>query len=93
MPSITVQFHTLIRNALDTESIKVDADNVGAAIKQVDAKFGQQIRNIYKLGKGIELYEFCMLLLNGLAVDMKEIDRTALKAGDTLHVLPPAAGG
>ena len=93
MAPVTITFHTVLRNGLGIEHVNLDAATVGEALQQIDKQFGERIRTIYRLGTDVKLYEFCMLLLDGIALDFEKIDHITLKPGDELHVLPPAGGG
>lgn len=94
MAKVTVKFYSLWQVYAGAESFNVEADDLAGALEQVEQQFGARIREGLK-AKGVELSgqikAFSLVLLNG--TNIKQVKDTALKDGDTLHIMPPLAGG
>jgi MoaD family protein len=94
--TITVRFYTFLRHLLGIDSLSLEAENVGEVISLLEEKFESRFQEQVRL-RGIKsstrLRDSCLLLLNGLKVDMENSSRTELREGDVLHIFPPAAGG
>lgn len=94
MAAITVKFYSLWRRLLGEESLSLEADNVEDALAQIEEKFGQKFQEqLHKRGMPMEgkLRDYSIVLVNGASC--RDFKQTKLKDGDTLHLLPPVAGG
>lgn len=94
MAKVTVKFYSLWQVYAGTEAVMLEADDLWKALEQVEEQFGARIRKGLK-SKGVELpgriEDFSLVLLNG--TNIKQVKDTALKDGDTIHIMPPLAGG
>jgi molybdopterin converting factor small subunit len=94
MALVTVRFYSLWRSYLGTDSTTLQADHIEDALTQLEEKFGYRLREKLETA-GIRLngkiQAYSLILLNGIA--LRNLKSTALKAGDVLHIFPPAIGG
>lgn len=96
MATVTVRFYTFLQHILGTDSLFLEADNVEEAVRQLEEKFQSRLQEQLQergIPGGAKLRDFCLLVLNGRTVDKQNLGQVELKAGDTLQVFPPAAGG
>jgi molybdopterin converting factor small subunit len=94
MASITVRFYSLWRSYLATDSTTLQADDIQDALRQLETEFGPRLREKLETA-GVHLdgkiQDYSLILLNGIS--LRNLRSTALKAGDVLHIFPPAIGG
>lgn len=96
MARITVRLYSLFCQLTGTDSVDLEADDLGEAVNQLELRFRPQFQERLKtfgIGQNARLQEYCIFLLNGRSVNKEELDRVELKTGDILHVFPLAAGG
>jgi molybdopterin converting factor small subunit len=94
MAKIEVRFYSLWRLYLDVESIALEADRVDNALDRIEEMFGERLREqILAHGGRLEggIRDNSIVVLNGFFV--KNPQRTDLKDGDVVKILPQAAGG
>jgi MoaD family protein len=90
---ITIRFHTILYNVTGIETVDLEASDIDDLLNQVDAKYGSRIRGLYRLGEKISLQDFCMFMINDNMVNFHRNEKTLLNEGDTVHIMPPVAGG
>lgn len=94
MAKVTVKFYSLWQAYAGTDSFILEADGLSGALEEVERQFGARIREGLR-SRGIELSgkieEFSLVLLNG--TNIKQVKDTSLRDGDTIHIMPPLAGG
>jgi|YelNatPaOPRAMG01_1025707.scaffolds.fasta_scaffold348735_2 molybdopterin converting factor small subunit len=94
MAKVTVRLYSLWQMYAGTETARLEADSLAEALNEIEDMFGAKLREGMK-AKGIvldgKIEEFSLVLLNG--TNIKQVPDTALKDGDTIHIMPPLAGG
>jgi MoaD family protein len=94
MAKVTVKFYSLWQVYAGTESAGLEADSLAEALAEIEQRFGGKIREGMK-AKGIvldgKIEQFSLVLLNG--TNIKQLQDARLKDGDTIHIMPPLAGG
>ena len=90
--SITVHIPTPLRRfTADTGEVQVAGQTVGEALKDLTRQFPSLERHLYN-DQGV-LRSFVNVFLNDEDVRHLGKDGTAVKAGDTLSIIPSIAGG
>ena len=94
MALITVRFYSLWRSYLGADSTTLQADHIQDALTQLEEKFGCRLREKLETA-GVHLdgkiQDYSLTLLNGTT--LRNLNSTALKEGDVLHIFPPVIGG
>lgn len=87
-----VQLFSLLRRLTNTPTAEVQAETVRDALEQLAERFGPTLAAELFVAPGAvkPLYN---LLVNGRNIAFLHGLDTRLSAGDTLTIIPPAAGG
>src|SRR5262245_3325185 len=90
--SVNILIPTALRNyAGGSDSVAVDASNVGAALDALTGKYPELKKHLYN-DEG-QLRHFVNIYVNDEDIRYAEKSATALKAGDVLSIVPSIAGG
>jgi MoaD family protein len=73
------------------ESVEVQAATVGEALNALTAKHGELKKHLYS--DDGRLRSFVNVYVNDEDIRYLQKDQTALKAGDTISIVPSIAGG
>lgn len=92
MPKITVRMYTILKEQLGCGKVELQAKDVSEVMEKLKEKFGERFQDTLYEQDG-KIKNYYILLLNGRVVDLKNIKKSGLKEGDTLHIFPPIAGG
>jgi len=94
MALIKVRFYSMLSRGLGADTVTLQAADVQEALLQIEKTFGSRIRRELE-SEGVRLYgeirDYCLILLNG--TNIRNLNSTDLRDGDTLHVFPRAIGG
>jgi MoaD family protein len=88
---ITARFYTILREALGTDRIEVEARNVEEALDAIERALGRGFKET--LMEDGRIKKTFILLLNGRVVNKDDLGGTPLQDGDIIHFFPPIAGG
>jgi MoaD family protein len=80
----TVKFFTMLRKAAGEAGYESSAPNVAAVLKEVESKYGGDMRRYLKN---------CIVLVNGQNISYLKGKKTKLGPGDEVSLFPPVAGG
>ncbi|OGP58217.1 MAG: hypothetical protein A2V67_05720 [Deltaproteobacteria bacterium RBG_13_61_14] len=81
---ITVKLFADLREAAGVKDLELQAQTVAEALAQLRARFGEKLEAHLPRAA---------VLVNGENVRFLKGEKTRLKPGDTLSLLPPVAGG
>jgi molybdopterin converting factor small subunit len=73
------------------ESVEVQAETVGEALNALTGKFGELKKHLYS--DDGRLRSFVNVYVNDEDIRYLQRDQTAVKAGDTISIVPSIAGG
>jgi adenylyltransferase/sulfurtransferase len=73
------------------ESVEVDASTVGQALSALTAKHGDLKKHLFS--DDGKLRSFVNVYVNDEDIRYLQKDQTAVKAGDTISIVPSIAGG
>ncbi|TDA33167.1 MAG: molybdopterin synthase sulfur carrier subunit [Hadesarchaea archaeon] len=90
MPRVRVKPGLLLTEKIG--EVEIEGNTVGEILGEFERRFSRELEELELLEKG-KLPPSFILLLNGRNVKLLEGERTRVKEGDLLMILPPAAGG
>lgn len=80
----SVKFFTMLRKAAGEAGYDSSAPTVAALLKEVESKYGGDMRRYLKN---------CIVLVNGENISYLKGKKTKLGPGDEVSLFPPVAGG
>ena len=92
MPKLTVKLYAALKDSAGTGRMEVE----GASIPEVLHRLGEMNSETFRsvlFDAGGKVKGGYQLLLGTAYLDPRKLDSVAIKDGDTLHVMPPIAGG
>lgn len=92
MPRVTVKLHGVLKDSAGTGRVDVEGDDLVQILNTLGASHGERFRAVLFDEHG-KVRSGHQLLLGTAYLDPRKLDRVALRDGDTLHVMPPIAGG
>ncbi|MBI3892158.1 MAG: MoaD/ThiS family protein [Candidatus Wallbacteria bacterium] len=92
MPKVVVKFYTALKDKAGTDRLNMEGATVGQVLSRVAEKLPEEARSGMFDGSGKVRPRFT-LCLNSTMLDPKQFGSTEVQEGDTLHVMPPIAGG
>lgn len=90
MPKVKVKPGLLLTEKIG--EVEIEGNTVGEILREFERRFSRELEELEVLKEG-KLPPSFILLLNGRNVKLLEGERTRVKEGDLLMILPPAAGG
>ncbi len=87
---IKLRLFAALRELAGAKEVEVEAASIGEALERLAQRFGERARGILFDKQG-EVQPSVLLLVNGEPAEQGPA--TALRAGDTVAVLLPTAGG
>lgn len=92
MAKLTVRLYTALKEKAGTDRIDVDCETVARAITCLSEQLVAEARDglFDQNGKVRSRFTLC---LNSALLDPKKLDAVVVQEGDTLHIMPPIAGG
>ncbi|HHY93704.1 MAG TPA: MoaD/ThiS family protein [Firmicutes bacterium] len=91
-PVVVVQLFATLREAAGTSRIEVEADTVREVLASLIQLRGEPLR-ARLFGPAGDLLDMLAVLVNGRNIRFLGGLDTVLKAGDTVSIIPPVAGG
>ncbi len=92
MAKVIVRFYTALKENAGTDRLELDGATVGQVLARLPEKLSEEARQGMFDDKGKVRPRFT-LCLNSTMLDPREFPSTEVQEGDTLHVMPPIAGG
>lgn len=92
MPRVTVKLHGVLKDSAGTGRVDVDGETIVQILEQLADAHGELFRTALFDDHG-KVRSGHQLLLGTAYLDPRKLDQVALRDGDTLHVMPPIAGG
>lgn len=92
MPAVQVQLFATLRDVTGTSRVTVEASTVREVLSLLLGTYGEELRRRLLTGEG-ELQDMVAVLVNGRNVRFLQGLDTPLRAGDTVALIPPVAGG
>lgn len=92
MPRLTVKLYTRLKDHAGTDRIEVVAPDVAAGLQALREVVNEETRDALFRDDGA-LQGCFTLCLNTLMLDPRKFGETKVQEGDTLHIMPPIAGG
>ena len=90
--AVTVYIPTSFRRATNNrDRVEVTAVDVSRLLDQLEASYGG-LKGLVR-DEGGEVYQHVNIYVNGEAIESLEGQRTALKDGDEVTIIPALAGG
>ena len=90
--SVTVYIPTSFRRATNNrDRIEVAANDITRLLDQLEASYGG-LKGLVR-DEGGEVHQHVNIYVNGEAIESLEGQRTALKDGDEVTIIPALAGG
>ncbi len=92
MPKISVRLYTALKDRAGQERYDLTASNVAQLLKKLSAELPEAAREgmFDDSGKVRGRFTLC---LNTAMLNPREFGKIKLQEGDTVHVMPPIAGG
>lgn len=92
LPRVTVKLHGVLKDSAGTGRVDVEGVDLLQILERLGASHGDRFRAVLFDDSG-KVRSGHQLLLGTAYLDPRKLDRVALRDGDTLHVMPPIAGG
>src|SRR5215467_6983895 len=90
--SVTVYIPTSFRRATNNrDRIELAANDIGRLLDQLEASYGG-LKGLVR-DEGGEVHQHVNIYVNGEAIESLEGQRTMLKDGDEVRIIPALAGG
>ena len=92
MPRVTVKLYAALKDCAGAGRVDVEGADIPEVLKVLGERHGDRFREVLfdAAGKVRGGYQ---LLLGTAYLDPKKLDAVPIRDGDTLHVMPPIAGG
>ncbi|MEM4293087.1 MAG: ubiquitin-like small modifier protein 1 [Thermoplasmata archaeon] len=90
---MTVKFFGYFREITNIQAIQLESEGfqtVGEVLHEVVRRYPELKE---KLFEGEKVVPFVKVLVNGLAIEVKEGLETRVKGGDAIAIFPPVGGG
>jgi len=92
VPRVTVKLHGVLKDSAGTGRVEVEGDNLVQVLERLGAGHGERFRAVLFDDHG-KVRSGHQLLLGTAYLDPRKLAQVVLRDGDTLHVMPPIAGG
>lgn len=92
MPAVQVQLFATLREVTGTSRLTVEASSVREVLSLLASQYGEELRRRLFTPVG-QLQETVAVLVNGRNIRFVQGLDTPLRAGDTVTLIPPVAGG
>ena len=92
MARLTVKLYGALKEGAGTARLEVEGGGIPEVLKRLSETGGDALRTALFDERGTVKGGY-QLLLGTAYLDPKKLDQVAIRDGDTLHVMPPIAGG
>jgi len=89
---VNIQLYTRLKEIAGRGSVTVEGDNLQDCVEVLCAQLGANSRDLVIQANGLVRASF-QVCLNTEMIDPKKLATTPFEDGDTLHLMPPIAGG